>query len=188
MPDVTSETAKNDLSLDPVHIKAIQTTWKQISCGQDKAAESIKHYIRALAPGAQESLFQHGESLMSEVCSLLSEIHDESSTAQRLRALGSHPALKAMPPEHIPSVGRALLYGLWDMCEASGIRYTDEIAKGFSALWNLSEKALLPQLSAEEHRKLNYFHRKAPGSQIGVESREGLKALAQVNRMLEYTG
>ena len=74
------------------------------------------------------------------------------------------------------------------MCEASEIRYTDDIAKAFAALWNLVERSLLPDMTEEDRGKFQYFNRRAPGSKVGIESHEELKGIAQFNTLLAYMG
>ena len=57
---------------------------------------------------------------------------------------------------------------------AQGGGYTDAVAKAYSHLLELVDTTLRPEVTPEERKKMNYFHRRAPGNTIPIESPETL--------------
>lgn len=98
---------------------------------------------------------------------------DLSSFYCRVGALRHH--FGAIAPENFPAMHRAVLFTIWEIV---GDNYTDVVAKAFSTICHIAEEAIAPHMTAEERRRNHYFHRRAPGSIIGVESPEAL-AFAQ---------
>ena len=52
--------------------------------------------------------------------------------------------------------------------------YNGELAKALSALSDCIDATLLPNMTEAERQHLKYFHRRAPGCTIGVETKEAI--------------
>ena len=127
---------------------------------------------------------------------------DMGDFMRAVSALRTHPVVQAIEPQNFPSIQRAVLFTVWELSEQAGIKYTDEIAKAFSAMLDIVDKTLCaflhsprspsqpvrhdelnvlararrrPELTPEERKKIAYFHRRAPGNTLGIESPEVLR-------------
>ena len=119
-------------------------------------------------------VFRSGGGLTDPYVAASRELDDLDAFTERIEALRASPLVQSIKPENFPAIKRGVLFFIWEMINDN---YTDGVAKAFSALCDVTERIVLPDLSEAEWKKLGYFHRKAPGSNVGMESPEALRFL-----------
>jgi len=168
--------------LTPSQIEIIRRIWEQIMTLDSMVVVSaLKMHFTTLAPHTHELFRKYasgstgGSELLKSISSAVSELGDADAFAHTIAAMRSSACIEALDPANFPACHRALLFFVWEMAEMVGSTYTDDMAKALSALWDIIEASLLPDMSQTERKQNNYFNRRAPDCAISLESPEVLK-------------
>ena len=117
-----------------------------------------------------EALIDHASSIIAELDAV-----DMGEFVHTIEALRTSAVVQSIEPENFPSIQRAFLFSIWELADRSGVKYSDEVAKAFSQMLDIIFGTLRPELTAAEKQKMAYFHRRAPGNVIGIESPQALR-------------